>query len=165
MATGSIATNRPGFYKLCLEAFGRCDLQIVMSVGSTSTLEALGPIPSNCIVRPFVPQFELLSHCDLFLTHCGMGSISEGLYHAVPFLLYPQTPEQKLVSHQVAELGVGRRLHPADLDPQRLARRVEDLINDRELQARSKSVAQSMRGSTKIQQAVEGILQIASESP
>lgn len=160
IATGSIATNRPAFYRLCLEAFAGCGFRVVMSVGNKLDLETLGPIPSNCMVFPFVPQFSVLRHCDLFLTHCGMGSISEGLYHGVPFLLDPQTPEQHLVAEQVMALGVGSRLKPEDLHPRRLARRVDELLDDQQLYAASRSVAESMRGSGNLKCAVDRILEM-----
>lgn len=52
----------------------------------------------------------VLSIADVFITHCGMNSASEGLYFQVPLVLFPQTPEQGAVARRVEELGAGIRL-------------------------------------------------------
>ncbi|MFR0864324.1 MAG: hypothetical protein ACLSGT_07925 [Oscillospiraceae bacterium] len=36
-----------------------------------------------------------------------MNSASEGLWHGLPLVLYPQTPEQHGVANRVAALGAG----------------------------------------------------------
>ncbi|MDD6614839.1 MAG: glycosyltransferase, partial [Lachnospiraceae bacterium] len=54
-----------------------------------------------------VDQMAVLANTDVFLTHCGMNSISESLYMGVPVVMYPQTGEQKAVARRTFEMGAG----------------------------------------------------------
>lgn len=67
-------------------------------------------IPDNIQIYDTVDQMAVLSIADVFITHCGMNSVSEGLYFGVPLILFPQTPEQDTVARRTEELGAGLRL-------------------------------------------------------
>ncbi len=49
----------------------------------------------------------MLGEASVFLTHCGMNSVSESLYLGVPLVLFPQQEEQGMVARRVQELGAG----------------------------------------------------------
>ena len=67
----------------------------------------VGALPDRIRVYPYVDQLDVLVKADVFLTHCGMNSVSESLYMAVPMVLYPQTGEQHAVARRVTEIGAG----------------------------------------------------------
>ena len=46
-------------------------------------------IPNNVHVFDWVPQIELLAHCDLMITHGGTNSILECVQAGVPIVAYP----------------------------------------------------------------------------
>ena len=102
--------------------------QLVLSAGTQTDLAALGPIPENCTVRASVDQMAVLDCADVFLTHCGMNSASEGLWHGLPLVLYPQTPEQHGVANRVAALGAGVPLTDPSADG--IRRAVETALTD-----------------------------------
>ena len=54
-----------------------------------------------------VDQIAVLQKADVFLTHCGMNSVSEALYYGVPLVMLPKTSEQKGVAHRAEQLGAG----------------------------------------------------------
>ena len=58
-------------------------------------------------MRASVPQLDLLARVDLFVTHGGMNSVSEGLYYGVPLVGVPQQLEQALNGRQAARHGAG----------------------------------------------------------
>jgi UDP:flavonoid glycosyltransferase YjiC (YdhE family) len=58
-------------------------------------------------VLTWVDQIAVLEKSDVFITHCGMNSVSEALYFKVPLVIYPQTNEQKGVAFRINELGAG----------------------------------------------------------
>ena len=108
ISLGTVNNDALPFYRACLAAFGGDPrFQLVLSAGTQADLAALGPIPESCTVRASVDQMAVLDCADVFLTHCGMNSASEGLWHGLPLVLYPQTPEQHGVANRVAALGAG----------------------------------------------------------
>lgn len=95
------------FYQAAFEAFGDYPAQFILSAGKNTDLAQLGDIPSNFIVRAYVPQLDILQRVDAFITHGGMNSVHEGLYYGVPEVVVPHQMEQLLNSKRVAETGAG----------------------------------------------------------
>ena len=129
ISLGTVNNDALPFYRACLAAFGGDPrFQLVLSAGTQTDLAALGPIPENCTVRASVDQMAVLDCADVFLTHCGMNSASEGLWHGLPLVLYPQTPEQHGVANRVAALGAGVPLTDPSADG--IRRAVETALTD-----------------------------------
>ena len=129
ISLGTVNNDALPFYRACLAAFGGDPrFQLVLSAGTQADLAALGPIPENCTVRASVDQMAVLDCADVFLTHCGMNSASEGLWHGLPLVLYPQTPEQHGVANRVAALGAGVPLTAPSADG--IRRAVETALTD-----------------------------------
>lgn len=127
VSLGTLYNERPDFYRTCMRAFGGSGLRVVMSVGRRVERAALGPPPDNFVVREHAPQLQVLETARLFVTHAGMNSVAEGLWHGVPLLLFPQTAEQAFVADRVEKLGAGRRLRarrPRASELRELAREV-----------------------------------------
>lgn len=85
-------------------------VDVVISCGNAIDREALGELPNQIQVHPYVDQLAILARADVFITHCGMNSVSESLYMAAPMVLYPQTNEQNAVARRVTEVGAGMLL-------------------------------------------------------
>jgi len=111
ISLGTVINDRPDFYTKCIEALQDQNVDVVISCGNAIDREALGTLPDNIQVHPYVNQLDILSRADVFITHCGMNSVSESLYMAVPMVLYPQTSEQKAVARRVTEIGAGTVLN------------------------------------------------------
>lgn len=107
IALGTVINDRPDFYKKCICALGNQDIDVIISCGKTIDRKVLGILPENIKVFPYVDQTEILSKADVFISHCGMNSVSESLFMATPIVLYPQTAEQKAVARRVAEINAG----------------------------------------------------------
>ncbi|SCW68222.1 glycosyltransferase, MGT family [Paenibacillus tianmuensis] len=151
------------FYRSCFEAFGGSGNTIVMSVGRQTEIESLGAIPDNFIVRPYVPQLEVLQHARLFITHGGMNSTNEGLSHGLPLVLVPQGADQPRVAERVAELGAGVALEKTELSADLLrdtANRVLETPSYREAAAR---VGESLRSAGGARQAADEIMKYVSQ--
>ncbi|MBQ9630668.1 MAG: hypothetical protein IJR49_03685, partial [Treponema sp.] len=95
------------FYKNAIAALNKTDYQVIMSVGSHNgtNLEQFGNISDNIHIFESVDQMAVLAIADVFITHCGMNSVSEALYFEVPLVCFPQTPEQGAVAKRCEELG------------------------------------------------------------
>ncbi|MBQ3460662.1 MAG: glucosyltransferase [Solobacterium sp.] len=107
ISMGTVINDRPDFYHKCMEALKDMDADVIISCGRALSVESLGNIPANVRVYPYVDQLSVLARADVFISHCGMNSVSESLYMATPLVLYPQTNEQKAVAKRTAELGAG----------------------------------------------------------
>lgn len=110
ISLGTVINDRPDFYKKCIKALGDQDVDVIISCGNAIDRGALGALPDNIQVYPYVNQLDILSRADVFITHCGMNSVSESLYMAAPMVLYPQTSEQKAVARRVTEISSGTLL-------------------------------------------------------
>lgn len=110
ISMGTVNNQKTEFFRNCIEAFRDKDCQVLLSVGELVDLDALGNLPEHIRVERRVDQIAVLQQTDVFLTHCGMNSVSEALYYRVPLVLLPQTKEQSGVAFRVQELGAGLAL-------------------------------------------------------
>lgn len=108
ISLGSIISNR-GFCKECIRAFGGTEFSVILNTGKVAP-ESLGKIPANIYAYPFVPQLEVLSHADVFLTHCGMNSVNEALTLGVPMVAMPFINDQVGNARRIVELSLGKRV-------------------------------------------------------
>ena len=110
ISMGTVINDRPDFYGRCIEALRSLSVDVLISCGRAIDVSALGTLPENVQVMPYVDQLSVLREASVFITHCGMNSVSESLYMAAPMLLYPQTAEQQAVARRAQELGAGELL-------------------------------------------------------
>ncbi|MCW3042639.1 MAG: glycosyl transferase [Actinobacteria bacterium] len=90
------------FYRVLLDATG-LDLQLVL----VAPPEMVGPVPPHIVVRPSVPQLELLARCSAVVTHGGVNTVNECLALGVPMVLAPIRDDQPIVAGRVAAVGAG----------------------------------------------------------
>lgn len=107
ISMGTVINDRPDFYGKCIDALKNLEVDVIISCGNAIDREKLGELPENIQVYPYVDQLAILARADVFITHCGMNSVSESLYMAAPMVLYPQTGEQRAVARRAAEIGAG----------------------------------------------------------
>lgn len=107
ISMGTIINERLDFYQKCIDRLQDEDVDIIISVGNNVPIEQLHFNKEKVHIYPSVNQLEVLSRANLFITHCGMNSVSESLYMATPMLLYPQTAEQRAVARRTKEIGAG----------------------------------------------------------
>ncbi|MFE7189224.1 macrolide family glycosyltransferase [Kitasatospora sp. NPDC057541] len=137
VSLGSAFTDRPGFYRECLAAFGGLPgWHVVLQVGRHTDLAALGEVPAGVEVHRWVPQFDVLAQADAFVTHAGTGGASEGLYHGVPMIAVPQAVDQFANADSLVALGVARRLDTEDATAAALRAALLELTGDPAVAAR-----------------------------
>jgi len=114
ISMGTVNNDMMPLYKRCLSALANTDYQVMMSVGNLVSIEEFGVLPENISVFTHVDQIAVLQQADVFVSHCGMNSVSESLYFGVPLIMLPQTSEQDGVAERVYELGAGIKLDKSD---------------------------------------------------
>lgn len=130
IAFGTIFNDVEQLYRRCIEAFGGRDYQVVMAIGDQVDCASLGQLPSNFIVREYVPQLALLERASAFITHGGANSVHESLCNEVPTVVLPQSFDQFMGALAVERAGAGIYLRDAQPDAEQLRDAVEKLLAD-----------------------------------
>ena len=159
---GTVINDRPGFYRTLIEALHDEDVDLLISCGKAFDPAVLGELPANVRVEHYVDQMDVLSRASLFVTHCGMNSASEGMWMAVPELLFPLTGEQRAVARRVAEVGAGTLLDEEDAkDALKLKAAVLSALVDEGISAGAARMRDDLRSCTGPSGAADFIEQVA----
>lgn len=110
ISLGTVVSNKPDFYKKCIEALASEDVDVIISCGRAVDPDQFSGLAENAKVYASVNQLEILSKANVFLTHNGMNSTSESLYMGTPMVFFPQDNEQRAVARRAGELGTGTAL-------------------------------------------------------
>ena len=78
----------------------------MVTVGRDLDPASLGPQPTNVHIRRYIPQNQLLPHCDLVISHAGSGSVIGALAHGLPMVLLPMGADQPLNATRAKALNV-----------------------------------------------------------
>ena len=157
ISMGTVNHDFPEFYQNCIEAFRNTDYLVVISAGENTDLSAIRDIPRHIRVYASVNQTEILQTADVFLTHCGMNSVSESLYYNVPLVMFPQTNEQKGVAQRTFDIGAGIYLNKTT--PEHILQTVETILNNAVYQRNANAIGQTLRESGGARKAADTILQ------
>lgn len=155
ISLGSAYNRRADFYRKCLRAFADLDVHVVMSVGRGVQPAELGPIPDNFDVRQWIPQLKVLGEADAFITHAGMGGVTEGLYHGVPQVAVPQAADQFMNADRLAELGLGERADADAVEPEQLREQVLRVAADPDVAVNCARIRDEIGRSGGVRRAVE----------
>eukprot|EP00933_Yihiella_yeosuensis_P068420 TRINITY_DN7400_c1_g1_i1.p1 TRINITY_DN7400_c1_g1~~TRINITY_DN7400_c1_g1_i1.p1 ORF type:complete len:574 (-),score=104.78 TRINITY_DN7400_c1_g1_i1:518-2170(-) len=135
--------------------------------------EPLGEVtlPKNAICAPTIPQVELLAvGVDLFLTHGGQNSFTEGLAHGVPLVVCPGFADQPTNAQKAVDLGVGlkidrprtpvsQEMQAAEAYREETAQALKSVWKDKSFKANAKRYSDELQSLGGVAQAVELILQ------
>jgi len=165
-----IESGKDNFYTYCIEALSKTDYQVIISMGkhgnddkdndnNEDSLIKKENLPENIKIYPFVDQMAVLSISDVFITHCGMNSASEGLYFEVPLILYPQTQEQEAVARRTEELGAGIWLKKIK-NSEDISNAIEKIINEPNYKKSATEISKSFKECKGVEAAKEFIEKI-----
>lgn len=143
ISLGTVNNTNKNFYQNCIEALKNENLRVIMSVGEDTDIENLEGVPTNFIVEKFVDQISVLQVADVFITHCGMNSVSEALYFGIPLVLFPQTTEQHGVANRVKELNAGKFLE--DINIENIRNTVLEVLNSKEIKENAQKISDSFK--------------------
>ena len=163
ISMGTVFNQQPKFYEKCFEAFQDMEATVVLAVGKRTDINQFKNIPSNFLVYNYVPQLEVLQHTDVFITHGGMNSSSEGLYFGVPLVVIPVAADQPLVAKRVEEVGAGIQLDRLQLTATMLREATEQVLNNKEFSQNSHAIGQSLKEAGGYKKAVNEILSFISK--
>lgn len=158
ISMGTVLNKDLDLYELLFAAYQDIPAQFVLSCGKETDMGQLSDrIPDNFIVKPYVPQLEILQHADVFITHAGMNSTSEALYYNVPLVMIPLSSDQPIVAARVEELGAGIMLNKNNLTADDLKSTLLKVLNDSSYKERARLIGDSLRSSDGSKQAAQEI--------
>ena len=157
ISLGTVFNARPDFYRLCFDAFAASEFRVVLAIGDRTDPQLLGELPGNFIVRPTVPQLEILRRATLFITHGGMNSVNEGLAFDVPLLLIPQGADQFLIARRIQQLGAGKTFGREKVSAKSLRNAAETILRDPAYRQQSARLGASLRAAGSPQVAADAI--------
>ncbi|WP_440115340.1 macrolide family glycosyltransferase [Paenibacillus sp. QZ-Y1] len=166
ISMGTILNKDLDFYKLCFIAFRDLPVQFILSSGKDTDIEPIADlIPDNFIIRPYVPQLEVLQGVDAFLTHAGMNSTSEALYYNVPLIMLPLTSDQPRVASRVQELGAGVIVDKNNLTSDVLKSAVLEVLGNVSYREHAEVIGKTLRDAGGYKQAARAIKNFIGNQP
>ena len=132
------------FYSALSEALGDDAETPAMQVVCVAPAE-FGPFPNNFLVRPRVPQLELLPKMDAVICHGGHNTTTEALSHALPIVVCPIKDDQPVVAQQIADSGCGLRLSFTRPRPAHLAEAIDRVLNEASFKEAATTICESFK--------------------
>ena len=115
-------------------------------------------MPENVSVFAQVDQIAVLREADVFVSHCGMNSVSESLYFEVPLVMLPQTSEQKGVAERVFQLGAG--IKPDKINGALILSAINKILSDNTYKENAKKIAESFKNASGAKGAADKIIKV-----
>lgn len=159
MSFGTAHDPGHSFYARVAKAMRSIDAALVV-VASPSMAKA-GSIdwPASTVVcaNGAAPQVELLDRADLFISHVGGGAVREAVWAATPILGLPQTFEQDLFCHHLADQGLAIRLTD-DPSVSEIRSAITTMLGDDDYRASARALSTVQRNASLHTLAVNAIL-------
>lgn len=162
ISMGTVNNNMMPFYKTCISALQNTDYQVIMSVGNLVSMDDFMNLPENVSVFSHVDQIAVLKQADVFISHCGMNSVSESLYFEVPLVMLPQTPEQRGVARRVSELGAGIKLDKTD--EAYIFNVINEIFNNSTYKKNAEKISEGFKNSSGAKGAADKIIQVCNKT-
>ena len=135
-----------------LRSFRDLDCQVVLATGNRVSVTCA---PKNFVVERYVPQLEILQRAAAFVSHGGMNSASESLYHGVPLVVIPQMGEQMIVGLRLEQLGAGICLGRDQVTIPNLRRSVLQILDQGDFRTASRRIGDSFRSAGGVKHAAD----------
>ena len=109
VSCGTIFNIDINLYKTCIEAFKDSDeYQLIITVGQYIDInKEFKDIPKNISIFNYVPQSQIFSDIDIFISHGGFNSIHETLLCGIPPIIIPQKYDQFDTARKIEQLEAG----------------------------------------------------------
>lgn len=124
-----------------ISALGRLDVRGLVTLGPAMA-ELSFDIPANVVAVPSVPHGLVFPHADVFITHCGHGSVMRALSAGVPLVALPMGRDQDAAAIRIVHRGLGLR---PSRRPEAIAAAVERVLGDPSYRAAAASMAERLR--------------------
>ncbi|XP_045479825.1 UDP-glycosyltransferase UGT5-like [Harmonia axyridis] len=103
--------------------------------------------PDNVIISNWLPQNDIFAHKNvkLFISHGGLFSTMEAVYHGLPVMAISVFAEQKLNGKRAESNGFARHVPFKELTEENFSELLDDLLKDPKYKENAKKRSQIMR--------------------
>jgi glycosyltransferase (activator-dependent family) len=143
-------TSRGGDYgnpfdvEAVLKELSELDVEVVATLSEAEQAE-IGAVPDRVRLVDFVPLRALLPTCAAIVHHGGSGTWASALAAGVPQLIVSNLWDNVFRGKQLAEVGAGVYLPPAEARPEVIRDRLVPLLAEDGFRAGARRLAGSMR--------------------
>ncbi|MBK1812464.1 glycosyl transferase [Clostridium sp. YIM B02505] len=149
-------------YNMFFETFANTDYVIVMTAYNIDISSFT--IPSNFIVRNYVPQSEILKYTAVAITHAGMNSTNDLIYNHIPFVAIPFGADQPYIASRAEELGAAIILDKDKLSVEDLRNSVEEVLSNTSYLNNINKINESFKQCGGYSEAVDAIFELKSRT-
>ncbi|KAK8742922.1 hypothetical protein OTU49_001740, partial [Cherax quadricarinatus] len=130
------------YLNLFIEAFRRLEQRVIWKYEGD-----LPGLSDNVLTKPWLPQQDILSDpgVKVFMSHGGLLSTQEAMYHATPILALPIFADQPRNAQNIASKGIGLYLNWHELSVDRIITTIQEIINNPEYKRNMQELSNSLR--------------------
>lgn len=136
VSCGTIFNTDINLYKTCIETFKDSDeYQLIITVGQYIDInKEFKDIPKNISIFNYVPQSQIFSDIDIFISHGGFNSIHETLLCGIPPIIIPQKYDQFDTARKIEQLEAGIFIDKkkTEINPNVLKDAVNNIVANKE---------------------------------
>ena len=111
VSLGTFLSARADVLRRVAAALASGGRRVAMATGSTDP-NLLGPLPRTWLLRPFLPQVELVASAEAVVCHGGNNTVNEALAAGKPLVVLPLSTDQFCIAVDVERAGVGLSADP-----------------------------------------------------
>ncbi|WP_054534460.1 glycosyltransferase [Herpetosiphon geysericola] len=161
---GTIYGYNLHIFETILHAFQTEPYHLVMSIGQQHDPMVFGVQPAHITIVRYLPQWQILPHCDAVICHGGFSSLVGALSHGLPVIIIPLGADQPDHAQRCAELGVGIALDSQQLTPLVIQQTLRELIQNPCYRAKAQALQATMEAYPPISTAVPFLEQLVASN-
>ncbi len=159
---GTIQNRLLEIFQCIAKACEGLDVQLVISLGGSTSPESLAKLPGSPLVVEYAPQLELLQKATLTITHAGPNTVLESLSNAVPMVGIPITNDQPGTAARLAWAGAGEMIPQARLSVPRLREAIKRVLTENSYKQNAVRLQKAIQSAGGVSRAADIIEQVVS---
>lgn len=138
--------------------------QAVVALGSHLSIDEFRPRTDNVVVVNVAPQLQVLKRAAVMITHGGLATVRECIYHGVPMIVFPLMRDQPGNAARVIYHGLGVMGDPRRVTAPRLRRLVDEVRQAPAIRASVDAMAREFQRAEREDSAVEVVERLLAAS-